>query len=80
MPVRFDQGDIARLLRYLNMTPARKGSRTYLGIGRDGQLRRCYFHYHSDSTAVATGTADAIAAQLGFRDVSEMKAYLDAHV
>lgn len=79
MPIRFSQGDIARLLRHFNMQPAKKGSKTYLGIGRDGLLRRCYFHYHSDSTPVATGTAHAIASQLGFTNVEAMKTYLDTH-
>ncbi|MDP3487105.1 MAG: hypothetical protein Q8S19_04130 [Bacillota bacterium] len=59
------------------MQPAKKGSKTYLGIGRDGLLRRCYFHYHSDSTPVATGTANAIASQLGFINVEAMKEYLE---
>jgi len=80
MPFRFCQGDNARLLRYLNMQPARKGSKTYLGIGRDGVLRHCYFHYHSDGTPVATGTANAIASQLGFGSVEPMKDYLDKHL
>jgi len=80
MPIRFSQGDIARLLRYLNLQHARKGSNTHLGIGRDGVLRRCYFPYHSDSPPVATGTANAIASQLGFRDVEAMRAYMDKHL
>lgn len=80
MPIRFNQGDIARLLRHLNMQPARKGSKTYLGIGRDGVLRRCYFHYHSDGTPVATGTASAIASQLGFGGVEAMKDYMEKNL
>ncbi len=80
MPIRFSQGDIARLLRYFNMQPARKGSKTHLGIGRDGVLRRCYFHYHSDSTPIATGTAHAIASQLGFDGLETMKDYIDMHL
>lgn len=80
MPVRFSQGDVARLLRHFNMAPARKGSKTYLGMGKDGQLRRGYFRYHSDSTPVAIGTADAIATQLGFRDVAAMKEYMDTYL
>lgn len=81
MPIRFTQGQIASLLRHLNMEPARKGSKTHIGVGRDGKLRRCYFHYHSDSsTPVPTGTADAIAEQLGFATVAEMKDYLAKRV
>ena len=80
MPIRFRQGDIARLLRYLNMLPARKGSKIYLGIWRDGVLRRCYFHYHSDRSPVATGTAHAIASQLGFENVEAMKDFMDAYL
>ncbi|MGE5527755.1 MAG: hypothetical protein ACM3X6_01250 [Patescibacteria group bacterium] len=77
MPIRFTQGEIARLLRQFNMRPAARGSRTYYGVGRDGILRRCYFHYHSDATPVAAGTAKAIAAQLGFADLEAMKAAID---
>jgi len=80
MPVRFSQGDIARLLRHFNLSPAGKGSRTYFGVGKDGKLRRCYFHYHSDGTPVATGTAHAIATQLGFANAGAMKEYMDQHL
>jgi hypothetical protein len=59
------------------MAPAKKGSRTYLGVGRDGVLRRCYFHYHSDSTQVAVGTADAIAKPLAFGSAAEMREYME---
>ena len=76
MPVRFTQGDIATLLKRLGMTPLRKGSPVYAGIGPDGSFRRCVFHYHSDQTPVATGTATALARALGFAGVQEMKDYL----
>jgi len=80
MPIRFSQGDIARLLRHFNLQPAGKGSGTFLGVGRDGVLRRCYFHYHADAVMMATGTADAIASQLGFKNAAEMKEYMDKHL
>ncbi|MDP2871494.1 MAG: hypothetical protein Q8P31_03040, partial [Bacillota bacterium] len=78
--IRFTQGQTAFLLRHLSMEPAGTGSKTHIGVGRDGTLRRCYFHDHSDSTPVPTGTADAIAEQLGFTAVAEMKDYLDKRV
>jgi len=66
------------LLRHFCMVPARKGSSTYVGIGRDGRLRRCYFHYHAEGVQVATGTAAAIARQLGFSSTQAMKVYVDS--
>ncbi len=80
MPIRFRQGQIAALLDHLRLRPARKGSGTWIGVGRDGKPLRCYFHFHSDSTPVATGTASAIARQLGFGDVAAMKEYVDRHI
>ncbi|MBT9157849.1 MAG: hypothetical protein DDT36_00832 [Firmicutes bacterium] len=77
MPIRCNQGEILLLLRYLNMQPARQGSKTYLGVSRDGVLRRCYFCYHEDSTPVATGTANALASQLGFGNAEAMRDYMD---
>lgn len=80
MAIRFHQGEIARLLLHFNMQPARKGSNTHLGIGGDGRLRRCYFHFHSKGTPVATGTAAAIAKQLGFDNALKMKEYMDRYL
>lgn len=77
MPIRFRQGDIALLLQKLGMMRLRKGSRMYGGIGPDGIFRLCKFDYHSDSTPVATGTADAIAKSLGLGNTQKMKDYLD---
>lgn len=65
------------MLGKLNMAPLRKGSNIYGGVGPDGVFRTCKFDYHKDREPVATGTAKAIAASLRFRDVAEMRAYLD---
>lgn len=48
-----------------------------LGSAVMGALRRCHFHYHSDSMQVASGTADAIAKQLGFGCAAAMKEYIE---
>ncbi|NPV79440.1 MAG: hypothetical protein HPY52_04060 [Firmicutes bacterium] len=59
------------------MVPLKKGSTIYGGIGTNGIFRTCKFDYHSDRTPVASGTASAIARALKFKDVKEMKDYLD---
>lgn len=51
-----------------------------LGIGRDGAWRTCKFDYHKDKDPVATGTAKVIATCLKFRDVLEMKEYIDKYL
>ena len=73
MPIRFDQGSIKKLLKYLNMEPLKKGSKIFGGIGKDGKWRTCKFGFHSDNKAVATGTAKIIAKSLGFKDLEDMK-------
>jgi hypothetical protein len=54
-----------------------KGSTIYFGIGRDGVWRTCKFDYHKDKDPVATGTAKIIATSLKFRNVLEMKDFID---
>jgi hypothetical protein len=77
MPIRFNQGYIKRLLVYFNMKPAKKGSNLYKGMGRDGIYRVCKFDYHKDNEIIKTGTSKAIALQLGFKNVKEMKEFID---
>ena len=79
MPIRFCQGDIKRLLSYLNMK-SQKGSNIYFGIGRDGIWRTCKFDYHKDKDPVATGTTKTIAISLKFRSVLEMKDFIDKFI
>lgn len=73
MPIRFDQGNIKKLLKYLNMEPLKKGSKIFGGIGKDGKWRTCKFDFHSDNKIVAAGTAKIIAKSLGFKDLEDMK-------
>lgn len=77
MPPRFTQGDIASLFRKLRMTRLKKGGAIYGGVGPDGVFRKCAFHYHSDQTPVAAGTAGAIAAALGLGNAQGMKDFID---
>jgi len=77
MPVRFNQGVIRRLIVHLNMKPLKKGSYIYGGFGNAGKWRTCKFDYHKDNDMVAAGTANSIAKSLLFKDVLEMKQYID---
>jgi len=77
MGVVVTHGQVKQLLKYFNMTPARKGGKLYDGLGKDGKPRKCTFHYHKDREELRKGTADAIARQLGFNNAMEMKEYID---
>lgn len=77
MPIRFSQADIRRLLNYFNMKPLKKGGFIYGGIGKDGKWRTCKFDYHKDRDQIATGTGKCIALSLGFKDVAEMKEFIE---
>lgn len=79
MPIRFCQVDIKKLLTHLNMKPE-KGSNIYMGIGRDGIWRTCKFDYHKNKAPVASGTAKVIATSLKFKNVLEMKEYIDKNL
>ncbi|MGI6450025.1 MAG: hypothetical protein ACOX3R_06955 [Desulfitobacteriia bacterium] len=57
-----------------------KASQIYLGLGKDGIWRTCKFDYHKDKDPVATGTAKIIATSLKFKDVKEMKDYINRHL
>ena len=74
MPIRFDQGDIRRLLKHFGYQPMKKGSFIYVGQSF-GVNRTVKFDYHSDRTQLKIGTAGAIAKDLGFKDQQEMKDY-----
>jgi hypothetical protein len=76
MGVTITQGQIKKLLKHFNLRPARKGSNVYDGIGKDGILRRCTFHYHKNREELRKGTAESIARQLGFKNAVEMQEYI----
>ena len=77
MPIRFSMGNIKRLLIYFNMQLLRKGGFVYGGIGKDGAWRTCKFDYHKDNETLRPGTANSIAHSLKFKDVGEMKIFID---
>ena len=77
MGIRFSQKDIAKLLRHFRMKPLKKGSNLYVGIGPDGKWRTCKFDYHKGRDPVLKGSAQAIAKSLLFKNVKEMKKYMD---
>lgn len=76
MGYTFTFDDIERICRRLHMEPARKGSRTWRGVGPDGKFRQTYIHPHGRGQGVASGAAKAIAKQLGFASVEEMYRFL----
>lgn len=80
MPIRFSMGQIRRLLNHFNMKPLRKGSFIYGGIGTDGVWRTCKFDYHKDNDILKPGTANSIAHSLKFKDVAEMKEFIDNYL
>lgn len=80
MPVRFTMGEIKRLLSHFNMKPLRKGSSIYGGIGKDGIWRICKFDYHKDNDILKPGTANNIAQSLKFKNVLEMKEYIEKNL
>jgi len=55
----------------------RKGGFIYGGIGKDGIWRTCKFDYHKDNQILRPGTAKSIAHSLKFKDVEEMKKFID---
>lgn len=77
MPIRFSMGEIKRLLNYLNMKPLKKSSFIYGGIGKDGVWRTCKFDYHKDNDMLKPGTSNSIAHSLKFKDVSQMKEFIE---
>ncbi|MBU3157615.1 hypothetical protein LL037_25240 (plasmid) [Clostridium estertheticum] len=77
MPIRFSMGHIKRLLVYFNMQLLRKGGFIYGGLGKDGIWRTCKFDYHKDNDTLRPGTANSIAHSLKFKDVEEMKKFID---
>ncbi|CAB1249335.1 hypothetical protein ACFHWD_18915 [Clostridium sp. MT-14] len=80
MAIRFDMGQIKKLLLYFNMKPLKKGSFIYGGIGNDGIYRTCKFDYHKDNDTLRPGTASAIAHSLKFKNVMEMKNFIDKNL
>jgi len=76
MPIRFDHGDIRRLLKHFGFQRMSKESFIYVGQ-TFGVNRTVKFDYHSDRTQLKTGTAGAIAKSLGFKDQQEMKDYIN---
>jgi hypothetical protein len=62
------------------MRAASKGSKIFEGFGKDGVYRTCKFDYHKDNDPVATGTANAIAKSLKFKNVEDMKTFIDKNL
>jgi hypothetical protein len=77
MPIRFQYGDIVRILQHLRFQKAANGSNMYECVGVDGKPHICKIDYHKDRDPVATGTATKIAKSFGFANVIQMKSYLD---
>lgn len=80
MAIRFNMGQIKKLLAHFNMEPLRKGSFIYGGMGKDNIYRTCKFDYHKDNNILKPGTANAIAHSLKFNNVSEMKNFIDKNL
>jgi hypothetical protein len=72
----FTFDDLKTICKRLGVHQAKKGSKTWQGIGPDGKYRQTYIHGHGDGGLVATGTARQIAAQLLFRDLKDMHDFL----
>jgi len=79
-PARFDQGQIRRILAYLQMAPIKPGGSIHVGIGKDGAWRTCKFDYHKDDDQVTASAADAIAKSLKFKDAAEMRKFFDKKI
>lgn len=76
MGYTFTFGDIERICRALGMSPAKKGSQIWRGVGTDGVFRQTRIDSHGDGVVVATGTARRMAGQLGFTSLEDMSAFL----
>jgi|GEM_PF-831677 hypothetical protein len=72
----FTFGDIETICKRLGVTQAKKGSKTWRGIGPDGIFRQTYNHSHGSGDLIATGTAKQIAEQLKFKDLKDMHDFL----
>jgi hypothetical protein len=78
---RFKQGQIKQLLDYLQLRPIKTGGSVYVGgVGSDGTWRTCKFAYHHDEEEVTASAAKVMARSLRFRDVAEMKRFLEEKV
>ena len=55
----------------------RLGGFVYGGIGKDGIWRTSKFDYYKDNQTLRQGTAKSIAHSLKFKDVEEVKKFLD---
>lgn len=76
MGYTFTFGNIKRICQALGMSPAKKGSKTWRGIGTDGVFRQTQIHSHGDGDVVATGIARRMAEQLGFASLEDMYKFL----
>ncbi|NPV71072.1 MAG: hypothetical protein HPY55_10580 [Firmicutes bacterium] len=73
MGITFTTGEIKAVCRRLGLSAKRKGGFIWEGVGHDGKYRRTTIHEHSDGEPPRTGTAAAIARQLLFDDLADMK-------
>jgi len=75
MPVRFDHGDIRRLLKHFGFQ--RMSKESFIYVGQTFSVNRTVkFDYHSDRTQLKSGTAGQIAKSLGFPNQQAMKDYV----
>ena len=80
MGLQFIQADFLRLFRHFNMDRKHKDGKIYVGMGNDGVYRTCKLDFHTNSTQVATGTAEKMAKDLGFKNTRELKDYMDKNL
>ena len=79
-PVRFEQGQIRRILSYLQMAPIKPGGSVQVGIGKDGVWRTCKFACSEDGGQITASAAEAIAKSLKFQDAAEMKIFYEEKI
>jgi len=76
MPLRFTQGEIKRVLKWMGYQRVRKGSNIYIGIDAKGKPSTVKFDYHKDRDQVAIGTGKQIVRSLGFKIVEDLKVFI----
>jgi hypothetical protein len=67
MGYTFTFGDIEKICRALKMSPAKKGSQIWRGMGPDGGFRQTRIDSHGSGKTLATGAAKRVAQQLGLQ-------------
>ena len=80
MGVTLSFGDALKAFKHFNMQRIRNNGFMYEGMGKDGINRICKLDYHAAGRLIAPGTANKIAQDLGFKNLKELKYYLDRHL